>query len=310
LPAPFVAAAASNGEPSVEIVVPTNPRDWTRIAAGIGGGVLLGAIGWFVTWLASPDEVQSVASTEAPAVTAPAEPAAPQQTPAAAAATSAPATQPSAPAASPAEAQPQPTPNDAVVAPSPAANIATTEAPAPDAPPAESPAAPAPATPSPEAQSPTATVPELKLDPVTPQPAAPTSDVPSADSAGDHTPTDNLHAESAAVANPPALVESSPGEPAPLAVAEIQRRLSVGISRVDFSGVPLGHLAAFVSDVSGARVVLDEPSLAKSGKSRKTPVTVKLNGGTALAILEAAAEQAGLDYKIEPGRITLSARGP
>lgn len=108
----------------------------------------------------------------------------------------------------------------------------------------------------------------------------------------------------------PALAETSAGEPAPLAVAEIERRLSVALTRVDFSGVPLGHLAGFVSDVSGARVVIDEPSLAKSGKSRKTPVTVRSSGTTALAILQAAAEQAGLEYKIEPGRITLSARGP
>jgi hypothetical protein len=110
--------------------------------------------------------------------------------------------------------------------------------------------------------------------------------------------------------DPPAAIEQSPGEPIPLPVTEIEHRLGVPLARVDFSSVPLGHLAGFVSDVSGARVVIDETSLAKVGKSRKTPVTVKLTGGTALAILQAATEQAGLEYRIEPGRITLSARGP
>jgi len=208
-----------------------------------------------------------------------------------------------------AEAAPQPPAADNAAAKpeiTPTADVPAAEAPVEAPPAAASLAAPSPAKPDAER--------ELKLDPVAPQPAAATDSAAAGDSLGeaaaDETPLGNSASAPAADENLPAVVEASPGDPAPLPVAEIQRRLGVGISRVDFSGVPLGHLAAFVSDVSGARVVLDETSLAKSGKSRKTPVTVKLSGGTAIAILEAAAEQAGLDYKIEPGRITLSARGP
>ncbi len=305
--APVDVTSVPSGEPAAEIVAAGKPRDWTHIAAGIGGGVLLGAIGWLVIWLASPDEV-SVASTP----TATAQGAAPEETPAPSAAARVPADKPPAPVAPTTEAQPLPTATDAVTSESLPAGIPVADLPT-SVEPTEEPAADAalaerPSTPTTDPQ------PELKLDPVAPQPAAPTDADPAADSLGeaaaDDEPAGNTDAQPATDENLPAVVDASPGEPAPLPVAEIQRRLGVGISRVDFSGVPLGHLAAFLSDVSGARVVLDETSLARSGKGRKTPVTVKLTGGTALAILEAAAEQAGLDYKIEPDRITLSGRGP
>jgi len=292
-----------SGEPAAEIVAAAKPRDWTLIAAGIGGGVLLGAIGWLVIWLASPEKVTVAATPAATALVA-----APPETPAPAAAVPVPAKESSAPVAPASEAQPT------------ATDVATSETPPAAIPVANVPTSVEPTEPSPanaalaeQPPAPTNPQPELKLDPVAPQPAAPADAELAADSLGEAATADEDSSDAsqpAAGENLPAVVDASPGEPAPLPVAEIQRRLGVGISRVDFSGVPLGHLAAFLSDVSGARVVLDETSLARSGKGRKTPVTVKLSGGTAFSILEAAAEQAGLDYKIEPGRITLSARGP
>ena len=293
-----------NTEPVAEIAASANPRDWTLIAAGIGGGVLLGALGWLVIWLASPEEV-AVAATSAPTASTPAQVVALRESPAAVAMTPAPTEDPPAP-----EAPPQPAATDALVTESPAASNPDAGTPVSDVPPAVAPDA------APDAEQPSAAAdarPELKLDPVAPQLAEPTDADPATDSLGeavaaDEAPSDN--SEPAADDNLSAVDETSPGEPAPLPVEEIQSRLSVPLARVDFSAVPLGHLAAFLSDVSGARVVIDEPSMARSGKSRKTPVTIKLSGSTALAMLEAAAEQAGLDYRIEPGRITLTARGP
>jgi hypothetical protein len=93
-----------------------------------------------------------------------------------------------------------------------------------------------------------------------------------------------------------------------LTAAEIEKRLTLPLERVEFTNVPLAQFAAFVGDVSGVPVVLDETPLAHAGKNRKTPVSIKLNGTTAAAALRAASQQAGLIYTIEDGRILISAK--
>jgi hypothetical protein len=93
-----------------------------------------------------------------------------------------------------------------------------------------------------------------------------------------------------------------------LTAAEIEKRLTLPLQRVEFAAVPLAQFAAFVGDVSGVPVVLDDTALAHVGKNRKTPVSIKLSGTTAAAALRAASQHAGLIYTIEDGRILISAK--
>ncbi len=101
----------------------------------------------------------------------------------------------------------------------------------------------------------------------------------------------------------------SPGKPSPLSRDEINERLSISLAQVEFAGVPLAQFAAFIADVSGVPVTLDEAALTKAGKGRRTPITVKLTETTAGEALRAAVKRAGLSVAIRDGRIVVTRAG-
>ncbi len=283
-------------------------RSGVLLAAGVGGGILLGALTWLALWLQTPSTVVAIA---APSAALPADEigSAPQQ----------PGSAPAAPENSVPESGVSN--NDIALAedaaPEPLASEPSTSEPTDPGPPAGS-APAAGEAPQTDAQSAAEAQPTLGAAAMHPESRMDLAQPPPGDSAdanqdpnfpNEPGTSDPSSGRYPGHDDPPLPIdEIAPTGPALLAVQEIERRLGANLARVDFSGISLGHLAGFLSDVSGARVIIDEPSLAKVGKSRKTPVTVRLNNATPLAILQAAAEQAGLSYKIDVGRITLSAR--
>jgi hypothetical protein len=280
-------------------------RDWIVLTSGLVGGVVLGSVIWLVAAVQSPP--QTIVADAAEASTSqqaakPATPPAPMPTPAKQESTG---TSP----------QPAPTTNEAEnLAPEKpeTGEPQTTEtAPADDAaqPPAEEKAAQN-AAPEVAAKK---SGPALKLEPIpssgdgrsgigtflAPQKPTPSAgnDAPAEPAADDQKSPD----VSAPTASAP-----SPGESAALEREEIEKRLAVSLTRVDFAEVSLAQFAVFVGDIAGVKVTIDDAALAKVGKGRRTPLTVKLDQTTAGEALRAALERLGLVYTIDDGRIVVS----
>ncbi len=155
--------------------------------------------------------------------------------------------------------------------------------------------------------------PVLKLEPSEPADSAPLA------SATDTPPAGAMHEPDEAT--PPQLAEPGPADSdeltvqeiakrPPLLRAEIEQRLALGLERVEFRGVPLSQFAAFVSDLGGVPVILDETALAHLGKTRKSPIDVRLKHTTVVDALRAVAESQGLIPVIQDGQILLTRPAP
>lgn len=313
---PALGATAETLAPSLFASLLSRARhDWMLLAGGLSGGVLLGGVVWLVVWMSAPNPT-TVA--DRPQVAAPlvATSQPKLDTPTATATEPTPQLAPSETATEPLAAptsDPQP---PASVENLPAtraapltgegenANETTAAEPTPTAVASESPAEPP--------------TPALKLEPVPPSASASSAPAESSPSAGEDitgAAAAPLTEPSAESANPSAQnvdaselnVHEPTAAPAKLATAEIEKRLAVALERVEFAGVPLAQFTAFISDVTGVPVVLDDTALLDVGKNRKTPIDVKMTGTTAAAALRAASQHAGLVYTIEDGRILITA---
>lgn len=311
---PAQVPAAATPELSASVVASVEPsrwaslvararKDWLILAGGLATGVALGATAWLVVWMQSPSPTIVAAAPRAT------DPAPPTKAPAIETTLAKPSEVPT--AAVDAQAPP-------AASPEPAQSPAVAEAaPVSEAPPSEPPVAqPTPHEASPEVATPSSKPSgSLKLEPIAPTKPAVTGGATSVEPA----PTESAASTADAVVEPStsqpaddapsdeAVQRGSPGDPAPLSVAEVEARLGITLAKVDFSGVTLAQLAAFIGDVSGVQVILDDASLQAAGKTRKSTVTVQLTRTTALAALQAASKQAGLTYQIEAGRIVISA---
>ncbi len=273
-------------------------QDGLLLSGGLGGGVLLGTAIWLAIGAQAPP-VQIVADTT------------PRST----------ATLPAGNAAWPSD--PAALPKTEQHAPD-AVEPASTELPSSSTPPAsvesdEEPTADEPTQPvsassdepeqavanSADARSPSG--PAIKLDPLP----------PSRPDAADTDP--ELDPRSAADGNPPAEADPMPREASLanhesaglsrrlLSPAEIDARLSRVMTTVDFTKVPLAQFAQFIGDFTGLSVVIDQAALEKIGKSRRTPVTVKLAGATASDALRKAVTPLGLSCAVREGNIVITA---
>lgn len=97
-----------------------------------------------------------------------------------------------------------------------------------------------------------------------------------------------------------------PDERASLSRDQIDERLQTALAEVEFADVQLAGFAAFITDVTGVTVVLDEAALGAAG--RRTPISVKLAKTTAGEALRAAVQRVGLTYVVDDGRIVITKR--
>ncbi len=305
----FVDTFAVAGEPSRWSTIAARVRkDWLVLAGGLSAGVTLGAAAWLAVWLQTP----------APETVAEAPPAAKQHASPTAANNNTdkniapPAKEPvtiaskgeedTATSVSPPEALPDEIGANDKSAPPPSARQKDPEpdettVPLADAPPADKP------------------TPALRLEPIaanrplgigeatTSEPQLTESAATLTDGTADEPPADADESEP----TDDMVDHGSPGEPPPVAAAQIEQRLGVSLPEVKFAGVPLAQFAAFIGDVAGVRVMFDDTSLKLADKSRKTPVSVRLSNTTALATLRAVSDKLGLTYTIEDGRIVIAA---
>jgi hypothetical protein len=286
-------------------------RDWPVLSSGLAGGVVLGAAVWLVVAMQSTAPV--VVAERAAADASPADAASTEQTsPPAAAAPAAKKSQ-LADVAVPAD-EPRDEPQvvaEATVPPEPGNAKSATPAVPKDAQPQAAQVAP-------NESAEAAAAPEhgrsLKLEPIRSSgpPLELSAAVPSAavPSAANTTPEELVGADPEAVDDAGQSPESeSPGNPAPFSREQIDERLAVSLASVEFAEVPLAQFAAFIADVSGVPVTLDEGALAKAGQGGKTPISVKLSGTTAGEALRAAAKGAGLSIAVQDGRIVVTRGG-
>jgi hypothetical protein len=283
-PSPFAAATA------------WAKRDWMIPAGSLLGGAALGTVAWAVLTWQSPEPV---IIAQGPASTPPL-----AQAPEAVAPTPAPATAQPAQSMGPAKLAQREV--GIATAPAPDSNAEPQEetaAVAEDGPP-QAAASVAKAT---QAAAPSKPAPALKLEPIpfARPPLEPAPPVPVAVPSAAEEP---LPAE---VSPEGAAADEGDGEsrakPTPLAAEQIEERLSVSLSKVEFAGVTIAQFATFISDIIGVPVTLDEAALAKGAFDRKTPISVKLSETTADEVLRTALEGAGLGYVIgDNGRIVVT----
>lgn len=260
-------------------------QDMVLWIGGLAGGALLGACVWLVlSWQATDVSVAEAPPEQpAPVVNEPVSHAAEEPAP-------------ERPAPPPAIADNKPAGEAEVVVVEPAVSREQPEpAPAVEQP-APNPAEPAPA----QALEPR---PALKLEPApagTPAPANPPASAVDAPAETSDKPNRDEPA-----ADQPA---ESPGEPAPLADIEIERRMSMSLERVAFTKVTLAQFVEFVAEASGVPVAIDEAGLKRAGKSRKSTVTISLRKTTAAEALRAALDPLDLRCEVRDGRVIVTGR--
>jgi outer membrane biosynthesis protein TonB len=88
---------------------------------------------------------------------------------------------------------------------------------------------------------------------------------------------------------------------------EIDERLGGPLPSVSFAKVPLAQFVEFIGDFSGLVIAIDDASLAKVGKKRQTPVTIKLSDTTAREALRAAVSSLGLTCVVRNGQLVVVA---
>ena len=105
----------------------------------------------------------------------------------------------------------------------------------------------------------------------------------------------NTFAESA---GPPARV---------LSRTEIDERLATPLPTVQFVKVPLAQFTDFIVELTGVPITLDAAVLAGAGRTRQTPVTVKLSDTTAAEALRTALKSLGLSCAVgDDGQIVVT----
>lgn len=118
-------------------------------------------------------------------------------------------------------------------------------------------------------------------------------------------------AEADAAADAPAAVRTptseSPGAERPeLTAAKVDERLSRALPAAQFTKAPLFQFVEFIAELTNLPIQLDEPALRRSGKSRQSAVTVKLNDTTAGDALRAALSDLGLVTAIRSGVVVVT----
>ncbi len=279
-------------------------QDWLLLSGGLGGGVLLGTAIWFaVGSQAPPVQVvadatpRSAATPLAGNIAEPSDPAAPPKTEQSAPAAVEPtATEPRSSSAPPLVVEP----NEEPTAEKPAAS-ASVSSDDPEQPVAEPTAVARPV----DAKAPSG--PAIKLDPV------PATKPDAADADSEPDPRSAADGDAPAEADPMprdatlANRESAGLSRRLLSPAEIDARLSRMLTTVDFTKVPLAQFAQFIGDFTGLSVVIDQAALEKVGKSRRTPLTVKLADVSASDALRKAVTPLGLSCAVREGNIVITA---
>jgi hypothetical protein len=276
-------------------------REWMMLGGGLAGGIALGSIVWLVAAMQAPPDITVADAAEPSAAAEPQE-------------TQAPTPMPEIQEA-PAEALPEVAP----VVEEKESDAGTVEVAAPvETPPGEAEEAakpPAEVEPGDEAvpgePAKNAVAPALKLEPIAPSGEG-TSNSAAASGPEAATPSAGNDAAEESVPDDPKVVddegpdETSQGEAAAVSREEIEKRLGLSLARVEFVEVPLAQFTVFVADIAGVTVTIDDAALAKAGKTRRMPLTVKLDDTTAGDALRAALERGGLVYTIDEGRIVVS----
>lgn len=99
----------------------------------------------------------------------------------------------------------------------------------------------------------------------------------------------------------------SPGAtPRMLSKSEIEDRLAQPLPTIEFPKTTLIHFVDFMQDLTGVPITIDEAALAKAGRNRQSPLTLKLSETTAGDALRAAAERLGLQVAVHNGKITIT----
>jgi hypothetical protein len=306
-PQPSTAAMPASPEigPSLSSTVAAWARqEWLLLSSGLAGGIMLGAAVWFVVAIQSNTPVvvlEQAVADESPVDSANTEPAFSLTAAAPAAKTSQAAS-----AAEPAD-TPQDEPQGVADTTPPAASDAVkSAAPAASEHAGQQLSQPTPAETA-EDTAPPEPGPSLRLEPIRPNSTLPDLTAAVA-SAGNTSPEELVPLDPEPAGEAAGSPEAdSPGKPAPLSREQIDERLAVSLESVEFADVPLAQFAAFIGDVSGVPVTLDEAALAKAGQGRKTPISVKHKETTAGEALRAAVQRAGLSIAFRDGRIVISA---
>jgi hypothetical protein len=92
-----------------------------------------------------------------------------------------------------------------------------------------------------------------------------------------------------------------------LSQGEIDDRLGHMLSTVEFTKVPLGQFVEFIGDFTNLPITFDDRSLDAIGKSRQTPISVKLSDTTAGDALRTATAKLGLTYTVRDGKLVVAA---
>lgn len=281
-------------------------RDWIVLGGSLLGGVALGAAVWLVVAMRSdvPVEVAAASIEE----TTPVEPESPAPKAAPSAAASAART--SAAEQPPVEAPPSADDAELLATATPPATsreAPRADTPATDEPLVETPAAAAVDKPAEELDpatddESTRPTPALRLDPIRPRTAGTPVDPSSIlSSASDPTsPVIEPRAPARGASN--VAPAAAPGGSALLSREQINSRLGVSLSSVEFADVPLAQFTAFIAGVAGVPVTFD----AAVVRGRQAPIKIRLKATTAGEALRTAVERSGLSMSVEDGRIVIT----
>ncbi len=149
----------------------------------------------------------------------------------------------------------------------------------------------------------------IKLDPV-PKPVVPAAGEAesAASSAAEDDPQDGVPVQPMPAKARSAGAESA-GQPTRVfSRTEIDERLATPLPTVQFVKVPLAQFTEFITELTGLPITLDAAALAGVGRTRQTPVTVKLSNTTAADALRAALKSLGLTCAVgDDGHILITA---
>ena len=314
---PVVAAASSPAPiefpqqvavaPLVAKAVARMKQDWLLLSGGLAAGVVLGICAWLFA-LATGEPSVAVVATEGSLAAA---------TPSASVSPATKNVDPQTDDSEPEEtveaplpeAQPEPW-REAVganieTAPDDSETTVEQQPIVEDPPPASNATAAAPALEKPPSSL-------IKLDPV-PKPVAGIK--PAAKEAeSTETSVDHEDPQDGAAAQPmPAKARSGVDDGAGLPTrvfsrTEIDERLATPLPTVQFVKVPLAQFTDFIAELTGLPITLDAAALAGAGRTRQTPVTVKLSNTTAADALRSALKSLGLSCSVgDDGQIVVAA---
>jgi len=147
--------------------------------------------------------------------------------------------------------------------------------------------------------------PTVKLEPA-PASATP-AEKPNASDADAPSQVDGPVPEQPRIGAVPDRPGQSPGAtPRLLSKSEIEDRLAQPLPTIEFSKTTLISFVDFMQDLTGVSITIDEASLAKAGRNRQSPLSLKLSETTAGDALRAAAERLGLQVAVHSGKIVIT----